>query len=466
MMIGRFTTRSFGAVVGLGALLAAPGAAMAQTVNSGAGIGPSQSLSQPSAPPSPAATFPQVEHLFGDWGGIRTDLGNMGIDVLLSYTSETAGNVSGGTRRALDYADQRALEVDIDWQKLAGITGFATHLVIVNRAGNNTSTAFGDNLLPVQEIYGAGGNVALHLVYFYGEETLLHGALDISAGYFPVGTNFAASPLNCNFMQNALCGNPKELPGGDAGFSAWPDATLGGQVRVKPTATTYVQFGLFGVDPYIYTNPLDQSGFNITPSEYDGVEVPVEVAWEPSFGPDHLVGHYKLGLGYDSAPYAQFLGSVPGEAGPDARNRVQFWALADQMFLRQGKGDSAGLIGLAGYIHSNPDTTVYQDEAFVGMVDQGFWRARPEDTVGLLFIYQTVSGQLTQAEQQEEEFGLPYSNEATGVQTHEEVLEANYDIHVFRGVNLEPDFQYVIHPNAQTSIANAVVFGLKANVEF
>jgi porin len=267
-------------------------------------------------------------------------------------------------------------------------------------------------------------------------------------------------------MQNALCGNPKELPGGDDGFSAWPDATLGGRVRIKPTADTYLQVGLFGVDPYIYTNPLDQSGFNITPSEYDGVEVPVEFAWEPSFGPDHLIGHYKLGLGYDSAPYAQFLGSVPGEQGPDERNRVQFWALADQMFLRQGDGDSAGLIGLAGYIHSNPDTTVYQDEAFVGMVDQGFWKARPQDTVGLLFVYQSVSGQLTQAQEQEQAFGLPYSNQATGVQTHEEVLEANYDIHVYRGINLEPDFQYVIHPNAQTSLGNAVVLGLKAHVEF
>jgi porin len=300
----------------------------------------------------------------------------------------------------------------------------------------------------------------------YGEETMYGGALDIAAGYFPVGTNFAASPLYCNFMQNALCGNPKELPGGDDGFSAWPDATLGGQVRVKPTPSTYIQVGLFGVNPYIYTYPEDQSGFNIDVSAYDGVEVPVELAWEPSFGPKQLIGHYKLGIGYDSAPYAQFLGDVPGASGPDQRDRVQFWALADQMFIRQGKGDSAGLIGLAGYIHSNPDTTVYQDEAFVGLVDQGFWQKRPQDTAGLLFIYQSVSGQLSQAQEEEEEFGLPFSNNATGVQTHEEVLEANYDIHVYRGVNLEPDFQYVIHPNAQTTIANAVVFGLKAHLEF
>jgi porin len=135
------------------------------------------------------------------------------------------------------------------------------------------------------------------------------------------------------------------------------------------------------------------------------------------------------------------------------------------MILRQGKGDTAGLIALAGY-HSNPDTNVYQDEAFAGLVDQGFWKARPQDTVGLLVIYQTVSDQLTAAEQEEQEFRLAYSNGATGVQRHEGVLEANYDIHVYRGVNLMPDFQFIIHSNAQTSIPNAVVLGLKANVNF
>ena len=470
-MIGRFNIRAFLVTLALGSLLAAPEAARAQTSNSGAGIGASQALSQPSPAPSPAASFPQVEHLFGDWGGIRTDLGKLGIDVLLNYTSETAGNVSGGTQRDLGYADQRAIEIDIDWQKLAGITGFATHFVAVNRAGSNASEGFGDNLLPAQEIYGAGGDVAVHLVYLYGEETLLRGRLDIAAGYWPTGTDFSASPLNCNFMQNGLCGNEKDIVGANSGFSSWPDATLGGRVRVKPTSDTYVQVGAWGNNPYLYTNPEDRSGWSIDASVYNGIEVPVEAAWEPAFGPSHLVGHYKLGFGYNSAPFASFESETPGAAGPEKRDRWQFWAEADQMFIRQGKGDDAGVIGLLGFVHNTPQTMIYQNELYAGMVDQGFWHARPEDTIGLLFIYQTVSGQLTSAEQLDQEFGLPYSDSgtgvvATGVQTNEEVLEADYDIHVYRGVNLMPDFQYVIHPNAQTSIPSAVVLGLKAHVEF
>jgi porin len=77
-----------------------------------------------------------------------------------------------------------------------------------------------------------------------------------------------------------------------------------------------------------------------------------------------------------------------------------------------------------------------------------------------------MSGDLGKVQAQESEFGLPISNAATGVQTHEMILEANYNIHVYRGVDFRPEFQYVFRPNAQSSIRNAAVFGLKANVEF
>ena len=64
------------------------------------------------------------------------------------------------------------------------------------------------------------------------------------------------------------------------------------------------------------------------------------------------------------------------------------------------------------------------------------------------------------------ELGLPISNAATGVQTHEMILEANYNIHVYRGVDFRPEYQYIIRPNAQASIHNAAVFGFKASVQF
>jgi hypothetical protein len=58
-----------------------------------------------------------------------------------------------------------------------------------------------------------------------------------------------------------------------------------------------------------------------------------------------------------------------------------------------------------------------------------------------------MSGALGKVQAEESELGLPFSNAATGIQTHEMILEANYNIHVYRGVDCRPEFQYIIRPH-------------------
>jgi porin len=436
--------------------------ALAQNVNSGVGIGASQILGGP----TPAPATPQVEHLLGDPGGVRTALGNLGIDLTVDATAEFAGNVSGGVKRGATSANQIGVELDIDWQKLAGLTGFSTHGVVVNRSGANDSTLFGDNLQPVQEIYGSGGGVAVHLVYIYGEQKVFGDRIDLAGGWMPVANDFAASTLYCNFVNNGLCGNPKDLPGGDVGFSSYPDAVLGGRIRLRPVPQSYIQLGLYQSNRLLYSYPAYRSGFAFNTSGVRGAEIPLEVAWEPRFGAADLPGHYKLGVGIDTTRYNDLYNDLPTAVAQSHANTLQFWALADQMLLRQGQGDDGGIIGLLGYAHSDPSTATYRDEVFAGLLDKAFWAARPEDTVGLLFTWQSVSPELTRVQELDQEFGLSYANAATGVQSHEETLELKYDIHVFRGVNFEPDFQYVFRPNAQGDIHDAAVLGFKAHVTF
>ncbi len=194
------------------------------------------------------------EHLFGDWGSARTYLEDRGIYLSFDALTEFAGNVSGGVKQGATAANQIAFGADIDWQRLAGIQGFSTHVILVNRTGANDSTLFGDNLLPVQEIYGAGGNVVVHLVSIYAQEKLFDGRLDIAAGHMNVENDFASSPLYCNYMNNVLCGDPKALPGGDIGHSAYPDGVWGGRVRIRPTLNSYFTTGVYEVSQGLYGN--------------------------------------------------------------------------------------------------------------------------------------------------------------------------------------------------------------------
>jgi hypothetical protein len=66
----------------------------------------------------------------------------------------------------------------------------------------------------------------------------------------------------------------------------------------------------------------------------------------------------------------------------------------------------------------------------------------------------------------EQELGLPISNGATGIQSHEMVLEVNDRIAVFPGINFQPDFHHAFRSNAQANIRDAVVLGCRAQVNF
>jgi porin len=475
-----WSTRSF-------ALAAAPlitilcGAnASAQPVEKTLGTDPaSAALLEASPPPVPANLPPTqaidpapVVHLFGDWGGLQPRLLANGINIQLDALTEFAGNVSGGTKRGSTFASQIGLQNDINWERLAGLTGLSTHVVLVSRSGSSDSHLFGDNLSPVQEIYGSGGDVAVHFVSAYAQETLFNKQLDIAAGRMNVENDFASSPLYCNYLNNGLCGDPKALPGGDVGHSAYPDSVWGMRVRGKLAPTVSITLGAYEVNQGLYTNQYYRSGFKFDGAKDSGVYLPAEFAWTPRFGPDKVPGHYKIGVGYDTSPGDQDFGNVlaadavPGFSARSRRGNTQFWALADQMLLRHGPGKGAGLIVLSGFIHNDPNNSVYAEQYFAGVLDRGFWRAHPADTIALLFIHETVSGRLGSVQGVEQALDLPYSNGATGIQTHEDIVEANYNFHVYSSISLQPDLQYVIRPNAQANIGNAVVVGFRAHGGF
>jgi carbohydrate-selective porin OprB len=84
----------------------------------------------------------QQPYIFGDWGGLRTWLNSHGIDLNASYLSESAWDVAGGMARGGTYAGQENLRLSLDWEKIANLNGFSTHIDVVSRQGRNVSTAY------------------------------------------------------------------------------------------------------------------------------------------------------------------------------------------------------------------------------------------------------------------------------------------------------------------------------------
>jgi porin len=139
------------------------------------------------------------------------------------------------------------------------------------------------------------------------------------------------------------------------------------------------------------------------------------------------------------------------------------------MVYRFGSGANDGLILLGGYYHNDPETSVRANQWFGGATATNFWHYRPKDTLSVLYTYQNVSGLLGKSQALQLAQGVaPVNgglvNGASGIQRFDEVIEINYAIHVFRGVTFAPDFQYYIHPNAQTNLSDAAFLGFKSHI--
>jgi porin len=163
--MSRFGYRLVFWVARLMALVSAGAGAEPETKNGSGTSAPATQTSYPTRPaPTQALDPPPVERVFGDSYGMQPKLEALGINLQVDALTEFAGNVSGGTRHGATFANQIGFQNDINWERLAGVTGLSTHVIIVNRSGSSASRVFGDNLLAVQEIYGSGGNVVAHLV--------------------------------------------------------------------------------------------------------------------------------------------------------------------------------------------------------------------------------------------------------------------------------------------------------------
>lgn len=46
------------------------------------------------------------------------------------------------------------------------------------------------------------------------------------------------------------------------------------------------------------------------------------------------------------------------------------------------------------------------------------------------------------------------------------ILEILYQIHVMHGMTLAPDLQYYVNPNAQKSLPDQLMLGVKTQIEF
>jgi len=241
-----------------------------------------------------SASQPTGEDPAADRESLRSLLSQKGVDFHVGYLSETVTNVRGGESELWRYADQWTFAAAFDLQRLTGLDDAQVQITITDRNGRNLSTdAHLGSLQEVQEVYGRGQT--WHWTRFSYDQKYLDGMLDWKIGRLVGGEDFA--DFSCEFLNLALCGPP---PGNIAVnyWYNWPGRQWATRLRASFKDLGYVQLGVFEANPrYLRTrNGLDAG----EPGGATGVLVPVEIAWQPTFG-DGRNGSYKFGAWYNSS---------------------------------------------------------------------------------------------------------------------------------------------------------------------
>jgi carbohydrate-selective porin OprB len=132
----------------------------------------------------------------GNWGGERTSLEDAGINLRAHFTTESAGNPSGGNYQAVRYTQQIDFGADFDLERLMRIHNAKIQVTLTDRVGRSLSADALGNQFAAQELYGAGQNFRLAEMNY--QQDFLKHKVTIELGWSPIGDNFAGLPYFCN----------------------------------------------------------------------------------------------------------------------------------------------------------------------------------------------------------------------------------------------------------------------------
>ena len=431
------------------------------TTNAVSGLfgGSSSDSSQNSANLRPfQLTLPQG-HLFGDWYGVRPTLADWGLTPTFTYVADIAGNPTGGKSQGVAYSDNIGLDLLFDLDKIIGLEGGSFLVSMSQRNGDSLSGERVGNVFTIQQNYGGQ---TFHLIDVAYQQKLLDDDVEFRVGRIAMGDDFLVSPYDYVFMQNAFCGNPKGIFINSPGATAYPGATWGALLKVKPTQRTYIMAGVYNGDPSIHSDDHNGADMSMNGPVFVIGEVGYQINGLP--GESRLLGNYKLGFWYDNSDYTDY--NTVGFAQPAGTKRGDYglYAMFDQVLVSFGEPTSNRGFGIFGTFMASPDESVSQMPYFfaAGVVSRGIFAARPIDVVGFGVAYGSFSGDLSDAQEREQQL-----DPTVGVQDYETVLELTYRFR-FRGgaFFFQPDIQYVINPGGTGDINDALVLGCQIGINF
>jgi len=419
---------------------------------------------------SAAANLAEREHLGGDWLGLRTDLGDLGIDLQAVYTGDVVANVRGGVRRRAVYLGNLDLEATCHLPELTGLELGTLFVYALVDHGGSPSKNVGD--LQIVDNIEAPAAVKLYEAWWQG--TFFSERVSLLVGLYDLNSEFYTLHSADLFLNSSFGIGPELASSGRNGPSIFPTTAFGGRVKAELFPGLFLKTAVLDGVP---GDPDSSGATRIRFADGDGVffaaelslvvdaatdgvgAQPMNARWRQiARGGGQTDYRFKAALG--TWLYTSRLPRLDATAvdGRTARKRGHpgAYLIADYDITPLDPLGSQGLSVFLQLGFADGDVGPFAGYAGGGLSYLGLLPRRPDDHLGLA-VAAGVFG---------DGFKEELRRAGETAQGNEVATELTYRLQLTPWLGLQGDLQYVASPGGQKGIDDALVVGLRYEINF
>jgi porin len=392
-------------------------------------------------------------------------LTSLGVSPFLAYYGVFQGSPVGGIQEdRTAYSHLILFGTTLDFDKLVNLPGASLYISGAEAEGKDLSTYIG-NINSVSEAFVTPDTLLFYELYW--KQMLFDNKVDLRLGRMTAADQFASVPAFGLQVNGGINGNPSSIFV-NAPFTSSPVATWAASANFRVTKEFYAEAGVYQASQHL--GKLDDHGLNFTIHSDDGELVMWQIGWEPT------LSEFPVGNSFDRNENKSLGESNPGFPGsyilggyysnfnfPELNGRnIQhsaygFYATGQQLVWRSAADPFTNFTVWGGLTFSpQQNIALLPLMGFAGTICQGFVPGRDRDQFLLTYLVSSFSHADPKLVDSLGKYGA----------APEHVLEASYAIWVTKFYSVQPDIQYVIRPNGDAHIRNALVFGIQFVADF
>ena len=378
----------------------------------------------------------------------------------LLYDGTFATLLAGGAGTGSVYMGNAHFRLSARGDRI-GFAGWSGYVDLMNIHGSRPSVLVGD----AQGVSNIDGPTGTQVEEFWVQYNTLDRRLSTLLGIYDLNSEFYRTIAGGLFQNSAFGIGPEFGQSGIEGPSIFPRTSAGLRLAIKPTDNMVLRAAVLDGVPVARpdgSRGLFHSG--------DGLLIVAEAAWLSRASVERELKSRRDLIGRQSslAPYESKIAigtwrytsrfddlSASTSTGEPIRRRGSAGVYAvGEMPLFEDRDSIRKLAAFGQLGFADPRTNRFSSYVGAGLVGSGWVPQRAADEFGLSFARSNN--------------GSHYLKSMNGAvaRNAETTFEATYLVKVSDHLTVQPDLQYVVHPNTAPALRNAWVFQLRFEMAY